>query len=677
LVFSISPAYSQELKNKLPRGTVAVRQPNDSVYVGWRLLATDQETVAFNVYRVAGGNKPELANEKPITGSTNFLDPKAPADNSLSYYVAPIVDGQEITETESVSVLSDNYIDIPINTIESYRPGDASIGDLDGDGQLEIILHQSSRGRDNGSAGITGEPILDAYKLDGTHLWRINLGKNIREGEHYTQFMVYDLDGDGCAELACKTADGTTDGTGHVIGDGEKDWRTLREGSQRHGRILEGPEYFTIFDGKTGKELKTVEFIPGRGSINGWGGIGGNAGNDSYGNRCDRFLACVAYLDGERPSVVMCRGVYGRIAMTAWDWREGELTVRWQFDTGSSQPPYKDASPYSGMGGHNLSVADVDNDGKDEIVYQAMVVDDNGEGLYSTGLRHGDVMYISDLDPNRPGLEVFTVQENEDDAELFQTPGAAYRDAATGEILWSHSPAVDVGNGMAADIDPRHPGFEMWGGPGGLRDVNGKTIGRAPRETSWTVWWDGDPLREMVSLGRAPRPRGTRNTRPNNRTTASQEPVGQRRPGAAAAGPREDRDPRDTQAASEAEEARRERFRRRFAARPTTISKWNWEEQTPETIGEIEGVSMSRGPCLLGDLLGDWREEILLVSPDGKSLRLYTTTIPTDLRLTTLLADRQYRLGLVWQNVVYNRPCYPSYFIGVGMPAMRDSESIE
>ena len=163
--------------------------------------------------------------------------------------------------------------------------------------------------------------------------------------------------------------------------------------------------------------------------------------------------------------------------MAAWDWRDGELTSRWVFDSGISYPPFKDASPYSGMGGHSLSVADVDEDGKDEIVYHSMVVDDDGQGLYSTGLRHGDSMHMSDMDPDRPGQEVFTVHENEEETVRFLTPGAAMRDARTGKILWSHSPGVDVGAGMAADIDPRHRGYEAWGGPGGLRNANGREIG--------------------------------------------------------------------------------------------------------------------------------------------------------------------------------------------------------
>ena len=362
--------------------------------------------------------------------------------------------------------------------------------------------------------------------------------------------------------------------------------------------------------------------------------------------------------------------------MAAWDWRDGDLSLRWVFDTGMSYPPYKNASPFAGMGGHSLSVADVDSDGRDEIVYQAMVVDDDGNGLYSTGLRHGDVMYISDLVPQRPGQEVFTVQENEDDAELFQTPGAALRDARTGEILWSHSPAIDIPVGVAADIDPRHQGYEFWGGPGGLRNTAGESIGAAPRELGWSIWWDGDPLRELLSTGRArrgynrgvPQAQSQRSGRTHAERDAPPRRIAQVR------GQREDRDERDTQArprldemTDEQRERFRERMRRRFGPRPTRISKWKWEEEQTEVIEEIADVSFARGPHFSGDLLGDWREEILLATADGKALRLYTTTIPTELRLPTLLHNPQYRLGLVWQNVVYNKPCYPDYYLGDGM----------
>jgi rhamnogalacturonan endolyase len=613
------PAAAQPQAKKLSRGLVATRTVEGKVFVTWRLLPSDAKDASFNVYRQIGAAPPEKINAVALADVTSFVDESAPktsdderakgSPEKLSYFIRPAVDNVEQEPSPLAAVWEKGYLEIPLKPLDGYRPGDASVGDLDGDGELDVVIHLAGRGNDNSFAGVTDEPVLDAYKMDGTHLWRINLGKNIREGEHYTQFMVYDLDGDGRAEVACKTADGTTDGAGTVIGDATKDWRTLREGSRRHGRILEGPEFLTVFDGRTGAALKTVDYVPTRDPIDGWGGIGGNAENDNYGNRCDRFLACVAYLDGERPSLVMCRGVYGRIVMAAWDWRDGELTKRWVFDSGVSYAPHEGVSPYSGMGGHSLAVADVDADGRDEIVYQSMVVDDDGQGLYSTGLRHGDAMYVTDMYPDRPGMEIFTIHENEENAERFQTPGAAMRDARTGEILWSHSPTVDVGGGMAADINPTHPGFEAWGGPGGLRDAKGESIGPAPRNSGWGIWWDGDPLRELLETGRSWRGR----------------------------------------------------------ARPTTVSKWNGTNGRADDITSLEGVSFSRGPCLAGDLLGDWREELLLVAPDSKSLRLYTTTIPTNLRLTTLLADRQYRLGLVWQNVVYNKPCYPSFYLGDGM----------
>jgi len=599
LLIVVSIALAQRQMENLTRGIVAVKQANGGVYVGWRLFGTDPETVAFNLYRISGSGEPVKINETPIAGATNYIDTGADTNQPLHYFVRPVLDGKELAPSKPVSAWENNYLEIPIKPISEYRPGDASIADLDGDGEYEIVLHQTSRPRDNAFPGITGTPIFDAYKLDGTFIWRINLGINIRDGEHYTQFMVYDLDGDGRAEMACKTADGTTDGTGKIIGDKDKDWRTFKEGDRTHGRILNGPEYFTIFDGQTGKALKTVDYIPGRYPINGWGGIGGNGGNDNYGNRCDRFLACVAYLDGERPSVVMCRGVYGRIVMAAWDWRNGQLTSRWVFDSGISYPPFKDASSYSGMGGHSLSVADVDNDGKDEIVYHSMVVDDNGQGLYSTGLRHGDSMHISDMYPDRPGLEVFTIHENEDDTVRFKTPGAAMRDARTGELLWKQSPGIDVGRGMAADIDPRHRGYEAWGGPGGLRDSNGNEIGPNPRSNSFVIWWDGDLLRELLSR--------------------------------------------------------------------SAVNKWNWQTGAEETLFETGIRGSGRGPNIMGDFIGDWREELLMTTRSGQTLRLYTTTIPTEHRIYTLMHDPQYRLAIAWQNVVYNKPPHPCFFLGDGM----------
>ena len=373
---------AQRMMERLDRGVVAV-QSGEDVFVSWRLLATEPQTTGFNVYRQDGDGAAELLTPEPLTTGTNYVDSSANVTERTSYFVRSTGDSGEGTASRAAKVWRNGYLEFPIQLAEGYRAGDSSIADLDGDGQYEIVLHQVKNPKDNSHPGITGSPILDAYEFDGTHLWRIDLGKNIRDGEHYTQFMVYDLDGDGKAEVACKTADGTIDGQGTVIGDATKDYRVREERSRRFGRVLSGPEFFTIFNGETGAVLKTVDYVPSRDPIDGWGGIGGNGGNDSYGNRCDRFLACVAYLDGKLPSVVMCRGVYGRTVMAAWDWRGGELTQRWVFDSGISYPPFDDASEFSGMGGHSLSVADVDQDGRDEIVYQAMVVDDNGKGLYS------------------------------------------------------------------------------------------------------------------------------------------------------------------------------------------------------------------------------------------------------------------------------------------------------
>ena len=310
-----SEALAQRQMEALGRGAVAVREGEGKVFVGWRLLGTDPEGIAFNVYRKAGSAAPERLNVEPITGATCIVDAGAKADAANSYFVRPILSGAEQEPSAPFTLPAGAparpYIPIPLQTPEGYTPNDASVGDLDGDGEYEVVLHQALRGRDNAQRGTTGEPILEAYDLDGTLIWRIRLGRNIREGAHYTQFMVYDLDGDGRSEVACKTADGTTDGKGKVIGDASADHR----GPQ--GYVLEGPEFLTVFDGKTGAALATTDYLPPRGRVSDWG--------DDYGNRVDRFLACVAYLDGTRPSLVMCRGYYTRAVLVAWNFRDGKL----------------------------------------------------------------------------------------------------------------------------------------------------------------------------------------------------------------------------------------------------------------------------------------------------------------------------------------------------------------
>ncbi|MBX6769809.1 MAG: rhamnogalacturonan lyase, partial [Actinomadura rubrobrunea] len=328
----------------LDRGLISVRSGNGN-YVGWRLLGTDPVDTVFALYR----GSTRIAT---VTDSTNYYDAGAPAD--ATYTVRPVVNGVEGAPSEPSLRFGDGYLDVPIQPPSSaYSANDASVGDLDGDGRQEIVLKwDPANAKDNSQSGFTEPVYIDAYRLDGTRLWRIDLGRNIRAGAHYTQFQVYDYDGDGRAEVAMKTADGTVDGTGRVIGDPGADHRNSS------GYILSGPEYLTMFDGRTGAALQTVDYVPPRGNVADWG--------DSYGNRVDRFLAGTAYLDGARPSLIMARGYYTRTVIAAWDWRDGRFTLRWTFDTDS---PANAGKGYDGQGNHALTVGDVDGDGRDEIVY--------------------------------------------------------------------------------------------------------------------------------------------------------------------------------------------------------------------------------------------------------------------------------------------------------------------
>ncbi|WP_337035077.1 rhamnogalacturonan lyase [Paenibacillus illinoisensis] len=565
----------------LDRGVVAVKT-GTGVFVSWRLLGTEGSNVSFNVYR--DGTK---VNASPITNSTNLQD--ASGTSSSKYTVRAVVGGTEQAASAAASVWGNNYLSVPLSipaggttpdgVAYTYSANDASAGDLDGDGEYELIVKwDPSNSKDNSQSGYTGEVFIDAYKLNGTRLWRISLGKNIRAGAHYTQFMVYDLDGDGKAEVAMKTADGSKDGTGTVIGDASKDYRNSS------GYVLSGPEFLTIFNGQTGKALSTVNYEPARGNVSDWG--------DNYGNRVDRFLAAIAYLDGERPSLVMARGYYTRTVLVAYNWRNGQLTKQWTFDSNTSGN-----SGYAGQGNHNLSVADVDGDGKDEIIYGAMAVDDNGKGLYTTGLHHGDAMHLSDLDPDRAGLEVFQVHETPSNA------GVEFRDARTGQLIWGIPTTKDIGRGMAADIDPRYKGAEVWA-DGGLYTAKGQKIGTTlPSSTNFGIWWDGDLLRELLDSNRIDK-WDYANSKTVNLLTAS------------------------------------------------GVSSNNGTKSTPN---------------LQADLFGDWREEVVWRTSDSSALRIYTTTAVTDKRIYTLMHDPVYRLGIAWQNVAYNQPPHTGFYLGEGM----------
>ncbi len=417
----------------LDRGLVAVNT-SDGILVSWRSFGTESNDTVYELFR---DGKSIYKSESGM--ATCYLDVEGTEESS--YHV--VTEGKDTSDT--VTPYSKNYFDIPINTPKggktpdgvayTYTAGDASCGDLDGDGEYEIVLKwDPTNAKDNSHSGYTGNVIIDAYKLDGTQLWRIDLGKNIRAGAHYTQFLVYDFDGDGIAEIVCKTSDGSVDGQGTVIGKSKPDYRNA------NGYILSGKEYLTVFNGTTGAAITTIDYAPKRGAVSSWG--------DDYGNRVDRFLAAVAYLDGKNPSIVMCRGYYTRSVLVAYNFDGKELHEVWTFDTND-----KENQTYAGQGNHNLCVADVDSDGFDEIVYGQCCIDHDGNKLWNTKLGHGDAVHVGDFIPAREGLEVWGCLEG--------GQGAYLADAKTGEILFKYQSNRDVGRALAGNFIPGNDSAEF------------------------------------------------------------------------------------------------------------------------------------------------------------------------------------------------------------------------
>ena len=599
-IFAFSQPYSGE---KLSRGLIGI-PTEDGMYFSWRMTLEDAAGLQFDLYRSSGGGAEVKLNKEPIDRTSDFLDRTVDytVDNR---WTLKATTGEVAIWTRLKGEERNPYLSVPVCKPEdgeiagesfTYTANDCSVGDLDGDGEYEIILKWSpSNSKRPPQRGFTGNTYLDAYKMDGTRLWRIDLGPNVRSGAATTNFLVFDFDGDGCAEICCKTGDGTVDGLGHRIGDAQVDWRTWDKKSPTYGKIVNGPEYLTVFEGRTGKELDSKEYIPTRYPLDGWGGVGGNCGNDNTGGRSDRFTAGVAFLDGKTPSPVMVRGWYGRTVVAAWTFTNGALKHTWTFD--SAAPGWE---AYSGMGNHSVTVADFDGDGCDEICVGAMTVDHDGKGLFTTGLRHGDALHAGRFIPSRQGMQVFGVHENEGDNEIVKrTPAVAMFDGATGEIIWQDGLGQDAGRGVAADIDPRYDGAECWCNIGGLRrgDTGEIISNRKPDSCNFTIYWDADPLAELLDH--------------------------------------------------------------------VSISKWNWNAESTDLLLKAEGVVSNNGtkgnPCLSGDILGDWREEVIWPSEDQTELRIYSTTIPAVDRRATWMNDRQYRLAIAWQNVAYNQPPHPSF----------------
>ena len=603
---------------QLDRGLVAVKNGTNT-FVSWRLLATDADNTTFDLLRdgtVLTSAKNLTVTNVSVTGGTD----------ESRYQVVTKVDGEPVDTSAAVLRWTDIYrslqLDRPVSqTSYHYFPNDWSVADLDGDGQYELIIKwDPSNCQDNSNSGKTGNVYLDAYKLDGTKLWRIDLGANIRAGAHYTQFLVYDFNGDGRAELICKTAQGTMDGQGNYVNQAADDDKIKSANNNMKyanssGRILSGAEYLTVFEGTTGRALHTIWYNPNRGFTTGevkaldtntnklWG--------DDYGNRCDRFLACVAHLGGadNNASAVMCRGYYTRAYLWAVDFDGEKLSTRWLHGSvspteveitdaaGNKTTQTHKATAY-GQGCHSVAVGDVDGDGYDEIIYGSAAIDNDGRLLHSTGLGHGDALHLSDLMPDRPGLEVMMVHE--------EAPyGWSLRDALTGELIIHHTGKEDTGRGIAADIYSDHRGFEYWhsddyNSTQNIYDSYDAVAGHYTKDYpfyNFRLYWDGDAYDELFDKGAV-----------NN-------------------------------------------------------GKWS-RLLTTGNYGNSVTYGSKANPLLIADILGDWREEIIMFDKsDSASINIFTTTTATKMRVPTLMHDHIYRMSVAWQNVGYNQPPHLGYYL--------------
>ena len=578
----------------LTRGVVAVKT-SDGVFVSWRSLTTDDASMTYDIYR--DGTK---VNQTPISDVTNYTDPQG---TESSVYEVKCLVGTTVKDSDTATTWSTPYLKVHLDRPASgsvkggsysFTPDDVSVGDVDGDGVYELFVKWfPTNAKDSASKGFTGPTIIDCYRLDGTKLWRIDLGHNIRSGNHYTQFMVYDFDGDGKAEMICKTAPGTIDGTGKaVLLAGDKvtdDYR--QEGTSSsdkiYGHVKGGAEYLTVFNGLTGAEINTIPYkanytITDEST---WG--------DNYCNRADRYLAGVAYLDGQKPSCIMARGYYRCAFVWAVDFDGQQLTERWfHRSTTKNQGLW-------GEGAHSLSIGDVDGDGCDEIVYGAASLDHDGSLLYRTGGAHGDALHLAKMIPDREGLQVFMTHEEKDANYPFDTE---MRDAKTGEIIYMKAQSgKDIGRGLAANVSPNWPGYEYWAASDASVYSQGEAIANNRPSINFRIYWDGDLLDECYD--------GTWVTKPQ----ADFKGI-----------------------------------------------------HTLADLSQYSNAAACNGtkntPNLQADIMGDWREEVILHDAATQSdLLIFTTTIPTSYKLPCLMQDHQYRMAIAWQNVAYNQPPHLSY----------------
>ena len=590
---------AQRVTDKLDRGLTAMKV-SGGVFVSWRILGEEYYDVTYNLYR--DGVK---VNDAPLSVS-NFTDKGG--TTSSTYAVTAIVGGQEQERCATVTPWSSSYKEIKL-THEGIRstlvPNDACCADVDGDGQLEILMKFDNQSEIDQSFPKNGPTvggvvtkeysIFECLKLDGTRLWWVNCGPNMGDFQNNEQNIVgYDWDGDGCAEVVMRACDGTTihmaDGTTYTVGNASVNVRGATGGGANWFVTTDG-EYLVYMDGKTGKPYQCLPYPlkrleSGESDLNkAWG--------DGYGHRASKHFFGAPYLDGRKPSIFLARGIYTRHKMIAYDVdpQTHQLKERWRWFNNSN-------GPWKGQGYHNYCVADVDMDGRDEIVFGSMVIDDNGKGLSTTGFGHGDAEHVGDLNPYHHGQEVFACMED--------NPGTNYRDATTSQVYFRYTAGRDVGRCIAGNFSNSYPGgigTPTGGSPLSLVTAtqNGSLVEDGMNQ-NFRIYWDGDLCEETFNYS-------------NGKNTAG------------------------------------------------CIAKYGSWSPIYTCQGSMTNNDTKGTPCYQGDILGDWREEIIMRTSNN-NIRIYSTPTETKWRNYTLWNDHQYRNAMVWQMCGYNQPPRPSYFLG-------------
>jgi autotransporter-associated beta strand repeat len=604
LLFFTTSITAQRPMEKLDRSVVA-QQVSGGIYVNWRITSDEWYNTTYRLYR--DGAK---IFETNTNGASNYID--ATGSTASKYTVSKVKNGVESAQSVAATVLTKGYIEVPMRDIKSlgktgYYLNDATAADLDGDGQMELII---KRVNNDWSTTNTNYTYFEAYKLDGTFMWAIDVGPNIT-ADVEIDIAAFDFDGDGKAEVFMRTSDNTIFGldknnqngisVGDRDGDGVTNYRYSIDQSQGMGFMNAGPEYISLIDGMTGKELDWKIFIP-RGKSSDWG--------DSYGHRANKFYFGAPYLDGKHPSLFTGRGIYTQTKMQTYDVVNKKLVPRWYWEVLSADQLFQgkyDDSPkkYYSQGYHNFTVADVDGDGCDEINWGSMTIDNDGKPLYSTELGHGDAQHYGDFDPYRKGIEVFACNE--------EKPGTNLRDGKTGQILYRHVTSNDCGRACAGNISDSFKGAECWGGNVGISATDKTDLTHFGVAENYAVYWDGDLFQELCDH--------------TGFSTSKGVGYGQ-------------------------------------------ITKFNgYGNITPLLTTDAYSCNWSKGtPCLQADLIGDWREEEVWWRSDSLALRIYTTPIPTTNRVYSLMNDPQYRQAICWQMCGYNQPPHTSFYLGSDFP---------